>query len=87
MKMDITVIAFLSQCLQAVISQSTIKFSDVSSNNIENRLRALEEEVRRLGQSNTGMLSKQHAQNFILQVEISSILLTLEDHNKIATKI
>ena len=57
MKMDIIVIACMFQCLRAVISQSTLADSDLSTNNIENRFRALEEEVRRLGQKKTGMLS------------------------------
>ena len=54
--MDIILIVFVFQCMHSVDSQSTIKDSQVSSNTVENRLMALEEENRRLVQTLQGML-------------------------------
>ena len=54
--MDILMFICIFQCIHAVEAQSTIKDSHISSNVIENRLMALEEENRRLGQTLEGML-------------------------------
>ena len=55
--MDIIIFICLFQCIHAVEAQSTVRDSHAGSNTIENRLMALEEENRRLGQTLQGMLS------------------------------